>query len=85
MVERGQELRLALEAHEALGFLRDLLRENLDRSLPAEGGVGGPVHLAHAAGSDGSGDAVVGERVADQGPSRLLARRSLCSFDAPAL
>ena len=58
MVEGGEEVGLALEAGEALGVARDLGRENLDRHLPAELGVGGPVDLSHPPGSEGSQDLV---------------------------
>jgi hypothetical protein len=52
VVEGGEELGLALEAPEALGVLRDLRGEELDRHRAAELRVLGPEDLAHAAGAD---------------------------------
>ena len=52
VVEGGEEVRLALEAAEALGVLRDLGRQHLDRDVAAEVRVGGAVDLAHAAGAE---------------------------------
>jgi len=66
VVEGGEQLRLALEAGEALGILRQLGRHHLDRDLAAELRVGGAVHLAYASRAEGCGDSVVGEVLADQ-------------------
>jgi hypothetical protein len=66
VVERGEEVRLALETGEALGVLSDLGREDLDGHVTVKVGVGGAVDLAHAPGPDGGGDAVVGKGLADQ-------------------
>ena len=66
VVERREELRLAPEAGEALGVLRELGGEHLEGHLAPELRVGGAVHLAHPAGADRGGDPVVGERLADQ-------------------
>ena len=66
VVERGEEVRLALEAREALGVLRHLRRQHLDRDVAAEVRVGGAVDLAHPAGAEGGGDPVVRQRLADQ-------------------
>jgi hypothetical protein len=52
VVERGEQIRLALEAPEPLGVLRDLGRQDLDRHVAVEVRVGA--------------DAVVRERLADQ-------------------
>ena len=49
VVERGEHARLALEARQALGVLRHLVEQELDRHLAAEPGVAGAVHRAHAA------------------------------------
>ena len=62
----GQKLRLAAEAGQPLGILRHLGGEHLEGDLAPELRVGGAVHLAHAAGAERGGDAVVRERLADQ-------------------
>ena len=58
VVERGEQFRFALEARQALGILRQLSRQHLDRHLAAELRVGGAVHLAHAAGAERCRDLV---------------------------
>ena len=79
VVERGEQLRLALEAGEALGVLRHLERQHLDRDVATEGRVGGAVDLAHPAGPEGRGDPVVRQRLADQGASRRGTNAFSCS------
>jgi hypothetical protein len=64
VVEGGEELGLPLEPGEPLGVASDLGRENLDRHLPAELGVGGPVDLAHSSGPERLADRVGAEAVA---------------------
>ncbi len=49
MVQRGQHFGLALEPGEAVGILRDRFRQDLDGDGPLQAGVGGAIHLAHAA------------------------------------
>jgi hypothetical protein len=49
VTERGQHLRLALEARQPLGVLCEGLWQYLDRHLPPELGVFAQVHLSHAA------------------------------------
>ena len=66
VIERGEELGLALEAGEALGVGGEGLGEELERDVAAELRVGGALDLAHPAGADGGGDAVMRERLADQ-------------------
>jgi len=67
VIEGGQQLRLALEAGQALGILCHLGRQHLDRDLAPELVVGRAIHLAHASRAEGCGDSVVGEILADQG------------------
>ena len=49
MVERGQHAGFALEARQALGVAREFRGQDLQGYLALEFGVGGAVHLAHAA------------------------------------
>jgi hypothetical protein len=49
MIERGQDLRLALESRHAFGVTSKGLGEDLERHLPPELGVLGAVDLAHTA------------------------------------
>jgi hypothetical protein len=66
VVERGEQLRLAPEAGEALRVAGHLGREHLDRHVARELRVGGAVDLAHPTRADRGGDTVVRERAADQ-------------------
>ncbi len=81
VVERRQHLGLALEPGEALGVGGERLGQHLDRHLAVEPGVGGPVHLAHAALAQLGGDREVGKGPADQtaipAQTRTLANKSL--------
>ena len=65
MVQGGQRLGFAFKAREALRIAAEACRQHLDRDFVAELGVGGAVHLTHAAFAELGGDPVVGERVAD--------------------
>jgi hypothetical protein len=49
VVERGQQLGLALEARQALAIGGEKARENLHRDIAIELRVAGPIHLPHAA------------------------------------
>ena len=49
MAQRGQRLRLALEAGDALRVGGEGGGQDFDRDLAAEHGVAGAIHLAHAA------------------------------------
>ena len=66
MVEGGEKVGLALEAPQALGVLRAHLgaEEFLDGDVAAQRGVGRPVDLPI---TQGSGDPVVRQRLADNG------------------
>ena len=70
VVEGGEHRRLAPEAVEPLRVRGHLGRQDLERHLAAELGVGGAPHLSHPAGAERFGDAVVGEGRADH--CRLL-------------
>ena len=71
VVEGGQRLGLAPEALEPLRARGHLGGQHLERHVATELRVGGAVDLAHPAGADGGGDAVVGEGRADQGRAPL--------------
>ncbi len=49
MIERGQNLRLALEAGQPVAIEREELGEDLERDVAIERCVAGAIHLAHAA------------------------------------
>jgi hypothetical protein len=53
MIERRQDLCLALKSHHALGIMRESGGQDFDRYVTIELGVSGAVHLSHAAGVDG--------------------------------
>ena len=61
MVERGERLRLTLEAPQALLVHRDVSGQDLDRHFALEAGVLGPVHLPHPTGPEKTDDLVEGE------------------------
>jgi len=61
VVDAREQPRLALETGQSVPVGRELLREQLDGDVATETGVMGPVHLAHAAGTDRLLDAVVTE------------------------
>ena len=49
MIERGEHLRFALEARQALGVVRERVGQDLDRDVASELRVAGAIHLAHPA------------------------------------
>ena len=67
VVEGRQQLRLALEAGEPLGILREVGGQHLDGDVAAEPGVARSIHLAHAAGAERRDDLVGAEPSADHG------------------
>ena len=83
VVEGGEGLGLALEALEPLRVGGHLGRQHLEGHVAPELRVGRAVHLAHPAGADRGGDAVVGERcdrsgrASPSGGSSSLASRAL--------
>ena len=64
VVERGQQLRLALEAGEPVGVGGEGRWQELDRHVAAELRVGRAVHLAHAPRAEGGDDRVRPETLA---------------------
>src|SRR5436190_22640673 len=64
MVQRREDLRLPLEAHEAIVVLCECLRENLERDAASELDVPGAVDLAHSACADRRDDLVGTQTVA---------------------
>ena len=76
VVERGEQLRLALEAREPIGVGSEGLGQQLQRDIAPELRVGRAVHLAHAAGADRGRDPVVGEGASwSQGQAAAVYRR----------
>ena len=63
MIERGDQSRLALEAHLERGVGGDARGEDFDRHRPIEAGVARPIDLAHPAGAGGREDLVGSEPV----------------------
>ena len=61
VVERRQDPRLPFEAGEALGIVRDLLQQQLDRDLSPESRVAGAKDLSHAAHAECGDDFVLPE------------------------
>src|SRR5438093_2704493 len=49
MIERGQQLRLALEARGALGIRNERIGQGLDRDVATKPRVARAIHLAHPA------------------------------------
>jgi hypothetical protein len=56
MIERGEQLRLALEAREPLGVPREEIREDLEGDIALQLRVAGAIDLAHPARPDGASD-----------------------------
>jgi hypothetical protein len=61
VIERGRGQRLLLESPQPVRVRREVRRQHLDRDITPEPGVGGAVHLAHAAGAERRDDLVVPE------------------------
>ena len=62
VAERGDRLRLALEASQPLGIFGHGVWQHLDGDLPAQSRVEGSVHLTHAADAQSGDDLVAAER-----------------------
>ena len=58
MVERGQDLRLALESRQTIRIFSERLWQHLQRHVPVEGRVPRPEHFSHAALTNLGGDLV---------------------------
>src|SRR5262245_17218015 len=61
MIERGQHFGLTLEARKPVRIARKRLWKNLNRDLPLQLCVGGPIDFPHAAGADGRDDFIRSE------------------------
>ncbi len=76
VVEAGEDLRFPLEPGQPIRIRREGVRQDLQRDLAVELGVGGLPDLAHAAFPEQSGDVVVAEAGADaEGHARLVCSR----------
>ena len=64
MVQRGEDLRFAIEAGEAVGVAGEGSGKNFDSGVAVELGIAGAVDFAHAAGAERREDFVMGEFVA---------------------
>lgn len=56
MIQRGEELRFALEAREAIGITGKRFRQDLQGDIALQLRIAGAVHLAHAAGAERAGN-----------------------------
>ena len=61
MVQRGEHFGFALETRQPFGVVCESFRQDLDRDVALEVGVGRAVHLAHAAGANLAGDFIGAE------------------------
>ena len=60
-VQRGERLRFSREAREAIGVVRERLRQDLDRNVPIQLGVARAKDLTHPAFANRRGDVVNAE------------------------
>ena len=65
MIERGEDLRFALEPRETIGIARECVRQDLQRDVAIELRVARAIDLAHAAGTERRDDFVEAESRAD--------------------
>ena len=74
MIQRGEDLRFALEPREPVRVGRERLGQDLDGDVAIELRVARPIHFAHPAGAEGGEDLVRAEaRASGQGhESRLI-------------
>src|SRR3990172_13257628 len=84
VVEGGECFRFTPKGLEGVGARGHLSRRHLERHVAAELRVGGAVDLAHPAGADRGGDAVVGEAAADHEGRRIQAPRTSSPKERPA-
>lgn len=61
MVERGEDLRFALESGEAVGGLGEIIGENFDGYFAGKASVFGAVDFAHSAGAEWRDDLIGAE------------------------
>ena len=66
MIERSQNFRLPLKAAHSLTILDELLRQDLERNLSTQTGIGGLVDHAHPALANLLKDPIVRDGLADQ-------------------
>src|SRR5262249_14992517 len=52
VIERCERLRLALEPRDAIGVVRQALRQDLDRDVAIEARIASAIHLAHSTFAD---------------------------------
>ena len=72
MIQRGEDLRFALEAGEAIGIAGEGIRQNLERDVAIQLRIARAIHLAHAAGAKGREDFVRAEAGAWSEGQRLV-------------
>ena len=65
MVQTGEHLSLTLEPGKAIRISGERLRQDLERHLPVQLGIGGLIDLAHAAFANEGSDVVMAESGAD--------------------
>ncbi len=58
MIQRGEQLRFALEPREAIGIGCERVRQDFDSDFATEPGVASPIDLSHAADAEGVDDLV---------------------------
>ena len=64
MVERGEDVRLTLEARQSVGVQRERIRQDLDCHVTLQLRVACAIHFAHAAGAKQTGDLIRTEAAA---------------------
>jgi hypothetical protein len=72
VIERSQQLGLALEARKPIRILRKRLGQDFDRHVAAQLGVAGTVDHAHSAFAEFLGNPVVGNGLANHDPPNQL-------------
>ena len=86
MVQQGRGARLALEALHGLAVAGEIVGKKLDGDMAAQAGVFRLVDHAHPAAAQFAQNAVMGDRLADQGrAARTLARRFAVHGEAQPL
>jgi hypothetical protein len=61
VVQCGENLRFTLEAGEPIAIVGERVREDLDRDIPIQSGVPGPIDLAHPSRAQGTDNLVRSE------------------------
>ena len=65
MVQRGEDFGFTFKPGKAIRILRERLGQHLERDIPVELGIRGPIDLAHPAFADEGSDVVMAESGAD--------------------